>query len=70
MISSCLLTAHFFLIIIAMCSSAQFQCANGDCIPQYFVCDGLNECGDNSDENNCGMPITSRSYYSLQASGC
>ncbi|XP_011487300.1 MAM and LDL-receptor class A domain-containing protein 1 [Oryzias latipes] len=33
------------------CSSEQYACANGHCIPQDNLCDFINHCGDNSDEN-------------------
>ncbi|XP_050670975.1 very low-density lipoprotein receptor isoform X5 [Leptidea sinapis] len=34
-----------------VCSIRQFQCANGKCIPISWVCEGDNDCDDNSDEN-------------------
>ena len=32
------------------CSSTEFECSNGDCIPFHFTCDGVAECPDFSDE--------------------
>ena len=29
------------------------QCPEGYCIPLNLVCDGISQCSDNSDENNC-----------------
>eukprot|EP00092_Neocalanus_flemingeri_P003242 GFUD01003471.1.p1 GENE.GFUD01003471.1~~GFUD01003471.1.p1 ORF type:complete len:488 (-),score=64.25 GFUD01003471.1:20-1483(-) len=38
----------------ASCSSDQFQCKSGDCIPKTNKCDGLNrECPDGDDEIGC-----------------
>ncbi|XP_068734361.1 protein kinase C-binding protein NELL2-like [Montipora capricornis] len=41
------------------CSSNQFPCRNGRCVPQLWFCDGDNDCGDKSDEpSNCSTPTT------------
>ena len=42
------------------CTSWQFQCNNGRCIPGLLICSGYNVCGDNSDNSRkdgalCGM---------------
>lgn len=33
------------------CTQEQYACANGHCIPQDNLCDFINHCGDNSDED-------------------
>lgn len=36
------------------CGDDAFRCDNGLCIPRKQQCDGRDQCGDNSDEANCG----------------
>lgn len=40
------------------CALRQFTCSNKKCIPIAFVCDGEDDCGDNSDENPAECPIS------------
>ncbi|KAK0098602.1 hypothetical protein PV326_006350 [Microctonus aethiopoides] len=35
------------------CAANQFACKIGACISELWRCDGENDCGDNSDEENC-----------------
>ncbi|XP_023030772.1 low-density lipoprotein receptor-related protein 1 [Drosophila willistoni] len=35
------------------CEPGQYQCANKKCIHPSSICDGINQCGDNTDELNC-----------------
>uniref|UniRef100_A0A671MEH1 Suppressor of tumorigenicity 14 protein homolog n=1 Tax=Sinocyclocheilus anshuiensis TaxID=1608454 RepID=A0A671MEH1_9TELE len=44
----------FNVFCVSDCDDEQFTCSNGLCRPQYFVCDRVNDCGDNSDEEHCG----------------
>nr|XP_026695954.1 low-density lipoprotein receptor-related protein 2-like isoform X2 [Ciona intestinalis] len=46
------------------CSAYQFTCDNERCIYQSYKCNGVNDCGDNSDEDDQICGGTCRSYQS------
>ena len=53
-IESNMQTVECFECDCAACRDDQFECPNsGLCIRDYWVCDGWNDCGDMSDEQNC-----------------
>jgi len=39
--------------ITEVCFWSEFTCGNGNCIPNYYKCDEDDDCGDESDEENC-----------------
>ena len=42
------------MTIPAACSTSQFTCNNGNCVPLTWKCDNYDDCRDNSDEFGCG----------------
>uniref|UniRef100_A0A667YXI6 Low density lipoprotein receptor-related protein 3 n=1 Tax=Myripristis murdjan TaxID=586833 RepID=A0A667YXI6_9TELE len=40
------------------CLSDEFLCGNGKCLPRSWKCNGLDECGDATDEHSCSPPPT------------
>ena len=38
-----------------ICRPSFFQCANKNCTPSVTICDGIDDCGDKSDEAKCAL---------------
>ena len=51
----CVSLMIYFAMMMSECSSDEFQCANSQCIPSHLTCDGIDHCGDYTDEYTpCG----------------
>lgn len=48
-----MITTRFALFIATTCTPNQFQCQNGNCLLNYQVCDGYNDCDNAEDEDDC-----------------
>ena len=46
---------YVYLDVGADCLAGQFVCDNGRCLDRTQQCNRVNDCGDNSDELNCGV---------------
>ncbi|KAI8521339.1 hypothetical protein Bbelb_010930 [Branchiostoma belcheri] len=56
--------------VAQQCTNDQFSCANGGCIPDNWICDGDNDCGDMSDEQNCANGACNGGEFECANSHC
>uniref|UniRef100_A0A671Q6S8 Low-density lipoprotein receptor-related protein 2-like n=1 Tax=Sinocyclocheilus anshuiensis TaxID=1608454 RepID=A0A671Q6S8_9TELE len=63
-------TDSYLSVCTRRCQSHQFECASGYCIPMPFVCDHWDDCGDNSDEQNCEYRTCSGSEFTCSNERC
>ena len=53
------LSSHLVVGSVPACDAAagRFRCNNTNCISSSNMCNFVDNCGDNSDEDNCGEPV-------------
>lgn len=56
--------------VASTCAANQFACDNNVCIPEFWKCDGDNDCGDNSDEQHCHRATCSPSNFECDDDKC
>ena len=56
--------------VATTCANNQFACDNGVCIPEFWKCDGDNDCGDNSDELQCHRTTCSPNNFECDDAKC
>ncbi|XP_060566218.1 sortilin-related receptor-like [Ruditapes philippinarum] len=52
------------------CTDNQFLCDNGHCIPNSYMCDRDNDCGDMSDEHDCEFQTCSDGHFTCDNGRC
>ncbi|XP_058808716.1 sortilin-related receptor-like [Phymastichus coffea] len=52
------------------CALNHFACDSGICIPEFWRCDGDNDCGDHSDENNCNKVKCALNTFTCDGDKC
>lgn len=58
--------SHVLLFSGSLCNGSFFMCSNGRCISEGNLCDGKDDCGDQSDERNCNV----NECLNRRVSGC
>ena len=71
---NCISYSSIEFVPVFQCFQREFGCTDGKCIPIEKRCDGVADCKDYFDENNCEMVIIDKNRYQkeyppLQADG-
>lgn len=55
-----------FILDYPKCTENQFECRNGHCIRQDYVCDFDDDCRDGSDEDNCTSKLMCSDFLNFK----
>lgn len=44
----------YFYFLLVSCTDEEITCHNSKCISRSLICNGIDECGDGTDEEKCG----------------
>ncbi len=56
--------------VTIICYPGMFQCKNNNCTLITALCDGRNDCGDNSDESNCHHDCSEHEFKCVSTGRC
>ena len=59
-----------FHTAVRHCPPGQFECANHNCTFPFKICDGTDDCGDNTDEQNCDVRVCEPWQFKCQNDKC
>ena len=56
---------YYYYLAASKCGHQDsFRCSYGECIPMVFKCDGISDCKNGKDEEDCPLPKSCQDWWS------